>query len=106
MTSELPTNPNEPTVLMASSSVARAPDKPAAPVRQLYVVRPAGEQWEVVAGHSGEVKLFAVKAEALLAARSDARARWSTLGLPGRVSLEIDGTSLLVALYGSDTPPA
>jgi hypothetical protein len=102
--------PDRDATVMMSSTALKRPDPPklapsTAANRLVYLVRPAGEQWEVVAGEEGGAELHATKSEALLAARSQARERWSAHGQPSRVTLEVEGgATQMVALYGSDIP--
>jgi hypothetical protein len=100
--------PDRDATVMMSSTALKRPEPKLAPStsadRLVYVVRPAGAQWEVVAGEGHDAELHATKHEALLAARTQARERWSAHGQPSRVTLEIDGATQMVALYGSDIP--
>jgi hypothetical protein len=101
--------PDRHATVMMSSTALRRPDPPklapsTSASRLVYVVRPAGEQWEVVAGEGADLARYPTKSEALLSARTQARERWSAHGQPSRVTLEIDGATQMVALYGSDTP--
>jgi hypothetical protein len=105
MANDSPQRPeSEATVLMSSTALKR-PEPPPAPVRLHFIVRAVGDQWEVVFEDVGQAVVFPTKQEALLEARSQARERWSAHGHPSRVSQVMpDGSTLMVALYGSDTP--
>jgi hypothetical protein len=95
------------TIMMSSTALKREPPKVAPSTsasRLVYVVRPAGEQWEVVAGEGGETRAYGSRHDALIAARTEARERWSAHGQPSRVTLELEGATQMVALYGSDLP--
>lgn len=101
--------PDRDATVMMSSTALKRPDPPKLAAstsanRLVYVVRPAGAQWEVAAGEGHDAELHATKHEALLAARTQARERWSAHGQPSRVTLELDGATQMVALYGSDIP--
>lgn len=103
-----PNRPDPEATIMMSSTALKRPEPKQAPNtsanRLVYVVRPSGDAWEVVAGEGGGIHQYASKQEALMAARTDARERWSAHGQPSRVTMEIDGVTQMVALYGSDIP--
>ena len=97
----------EATIMMSSTALKRPEPKQAPNTsanRLVYVVRVSGDHWEVVAGEGGGIAQYASKQEALMAARTEARERWSAHGQPSRVTMEIDGVTQMIALYGSDIP--
>jgi hypothetical protein len=104
-----PNRPPDPeaTIMMSSTALKRPEPKPAPNTsanRLVYVVRASGDGWEVVAGEGGGIAQYATRQEAVMAARTDARERWSAHGQPSRVTMEIDGATQMLALYGSDIP--
>jgi hypothetical protein len=97
--------PSDPTiVMMVQPEQLPVIEKTREPRRLLYKVHAAGEQWEVTYGNTGETALFDTQPEALLAARTAARAHWAAQSQPSGVTLEIGGASRLVALYGTEIP--
>lgn len=105
MSNDSPPRPEPSATILMSSTALKRPEPPPAPVRLHFIVRAVGDQWEVVFENVGQAIVFPSKQEALLEARSQARERWSAHGQPSRVSQVMpDGTMLMVALYGSDTP--
>lgn len=79
-------------------------EKTREPRRLLYTVQAADDQWEVTDAITRATSRFDLQQEALVAARAAARLHWSTNGKPSGVTLEIDGASRLVALYGTEIP--
>jgi hypothetical protein len=77
--------------------------KPKGSRRVIFPVAMSSDgQWEAIDGISGDRRRFPEQRDALLHARTLARAHWSANNVPCGVSLEKDGVSHMAALYGAE----